>query len=149
MYRLTALGIAYDVGASDEIKTYLKNAGGKYIRKPYLDFITETMDEFTVIGFEREFAFDQGYQLIPKYWDEITQISNPVLFQGKKPETEIEKAIPTDVSIIEDQGKLELMLEHDGNVLAINDTPNQFLQRRLDKPSRVITGQDLENLEGE
>ena len=37
----TALGIAYDVGASDEIKTYLKNAGGKYIRKPYLDFITE------------------------------------------------------------------------------------------------------------
>ena len=47
------------------------------------------------------------------------------------------KAIPTDVSIIEDQGKLELMLEHDGNVLAINDTPNQFLQRRLDKPSAV------------
>ena len=37
----TALGIAYDVGASDEIKTYLKKAGGKYIRKPYLDFITE------------------------------------------------------------------------------------------------------------
>ena len=58
-----------------------------------LDFITETMEEFTVIGFEREFAFDQGYQLIPKYWDEITQISKPVLFQGKKPETEIEKAI--------------------------------------------------------
>ena len=58
-----------------------------------LDFITETMDEFTVIGFEREFAFDQGYQLIPKYWDEITQISKPVLCQGKKPETEIEKAI--------------------------------------------------------
>lgn len=45
------------------------------------------------------------------------------------------RATPTDVSIIEDQGKLELMLEHDGNVLAINDTPNQFLQRRLDKPS--------------
>ena len=60
---------------------------------------------------------------------------------------ELVKSIPTDVSIIEDQGKLELMLEHDGNVLAINDTPNQFLQRRLDKPSRVITGQDLESLE--
>lgn len=44
----TALGIAYDVGASDEIKTYLKNAGGKYIRKPYLDFITE-MDRLTNI----------------------------------------------------------------------------------------------------
>ncbi|MBQ7906213.1 MAG: ankyrin repeat domain-containing protein [Spirochaetaceae bacterium] len=37
----TALGYAYDYSASDEIKNYLKNAGGKYIRKPYLDFITE------------------------------------------------------------------------------------------------------------
>lgn len=48
---------------------------------------------------------------------------------------ELVKVIPTDVSIIEDEGKLELMLEHDGEVLAVNDTPNQFLQRRLDKPS--------------
>ena len=48
---------------------------------------------------------------------------------------ELVKSIPTAVSIIEDQGKLELMLEHDGNVLEVNDTPNQFLQRRLDKPS--------------
>lgn len=45
------------------------------------------------------------------------------------------RVTPTDVSIIEDEGKLELMLEHDGNVLSVNDTPNQFLQRRLDKPS--------------
>ena len=50
------------------------------------------------------------------------------------------REVPTDVSIIEDQGKLELMLEHDGNVLAINDTPNQFLQRRLDKPSAEWDG---------
>ena len=50
---------------------------------------------------------------------------------------------PTDVSIIEDQGKLELMLEHDGNVLAINDTPNQFLQRRLDKPTSQKINIDL------
>ena len=53
---------------------------------------------------------------------------------------ELVRATPTDVSIIEDQGKLELMLEHDGNVLAINDTPNQFLQRRLDKPSAEWDG---------
>lgn len=45
------------------------------------------------------------------------------------------RVTPTDVSIIEDQGKLELLLEHDSHVLAVNDTPNQFLQRRLDKPS--------------
>ena len=60
--------------------------------------------------------------------------------------TELEKATPTDVSIIEDQGKLELMLEHDGNVLAVNDTPNQFLQRRLDKPSAVWTPSNSQTL---
>ena len=58
-----------------------------------LEFTTEVLDEFTVIGFEKEFAFDQGYNLIPKYWDEINKISMPVLFYGKKPETDIEKAI--------------------------------------------------------
>lgn len=57
------------------------------------------------------------------------------LYKELGADEELVKSIPTDVSIIEDQGKLELMLEHDGNVLAVNDTPNQFLQRRLDKPS--------------
>ena len=42
-----------------------------------LEFTTEVLDEFTVIGFEKEFAFDQGYNLIPKYWDEINKISMP------------------------------------------------------------------------
>lgn len=52
---------------------------------------------------------------------------------------ELVRATPTEVSIIEDQGKLELMLEHDGNVLAVNDTPNQFLQRRLYKSSLIVS----------
>lgn len=85
--------------------------------------------------------------------DDVTNVDlitflkeNAILLEGGKTtynykelgvEDALVKSIATDVSIIEDQGKLELMLEHDGNVLAVNDTPNQFLQRRLDKPSAV------------
>ena len=69
--------------------------------------------------------------------EEIKEISKEGVVTEEQFE-ELVKVTPTDVSIIEDQGKLELMLEHDGNVLAINDTPNQYLQRRLDKPSKVI-----------
>lgn len=73
------------------LKIIISIKGGFTMDK--LEFTTEVLDEFTVIGFEKEFAFDQGYNLIPKYWDEINKISMPVLFYGKKPETDIEKAI--------------------------------------------------------
>lgn len=80
----TALGIAYDVGASDEIKTYLKNAGGKYIRKPYLDFITE-MNRLTNILLDHcdkskyshsevmEIVHDMGYS--GTFMDRATELS--------------------------------------------------------------------------
>lgn len=46
--------------------------------------------------------------------------------------------IVKSTQIIEDQGKLELATYDNGNnIVDLNDTPNQFLQRRLDKPSFV------------
>lgn len=94
--------------------------------------------------------------------DDVTNVDlitflkeNAILLEGGKTtynykelgvEDALVKSIATDVSIIEDQGKLELMLEHDGNVLAVNDTPNQFLQRRLDKPSAVWTPSNSQTL---
>lgn len=55
---------------------------------------------------------------------------------------ELVRATPTSVSIIEDQGKLELMLEHDGNVLDINETPNIFLQKKL------VSGTNIKTING-
>lgn len=49
--------------------------------------------------------------------------------------------------IIEDQGKLEIATYDAHNrIIDLNETPNQFLQRRLDKPSRVF---DLANADDE
>lgn len=84
------------------------------------------------------------YNVLEKDNNAFYQVNEVGVYKGEKLVatktnlSNLENSVPTDVSIIEDQGRLELMLEHDGNVLAVNDTPNQFLQRRLDKPSKTI-----------
>ena len=52
--------------------------------------------------------------------------------------------VPNDAYIVEDQGKLKLKLAHNGNILKVNDTPNQFLQRNLNKPAFRWNGSSSE-----
>ena len=106
---------------------------GKFLfRKTYSDYDRSKSIAYTLVRNNTMYSLSLNFDEEP-YAYSIGIDRDTILF-GSHFE-ELVRATPTDVSIIEDQGKLELMLEHDGNVLAINDTPNQFLQRRLDKPS--------------
>lgn len=46
-----------------------------------------------LIGFEKEFSFDNSYQEIPKYWDEICDKHCKRIYAGEDPITPEEKAI--------------------------------------------------------
>ena len=46
-----------------------------------------------LIGFESEFSFDNSYQEIPKYWDEICEKHCKRIYAGQDPVTPEEKAI--------------------------------------------------------
>ena len=58
-----------------------------------MDFVVEKMNEFKLIGFEREFSLDTSYEEVPKYWNEIFEKYVGPLMKKDKPETEIEEAI--------------------------------------------------------
>ncbi|MCH5297996.1 MAG: AraC family transcriptional regulator [Ruminococcus sp.] len=58
-----------------------------------MDYVVEKIEKFKLIGFEREFSFETGYQEIPKFWDEFCQKYMAPLMSKQKPETEIEKII--------------------------------------------------------
>ncbi|MGN0739013.1 MAG: effector binding domain-containing protein [Treponema sp.] len=57
-----------------------------------MDFTVEKMKEFSVIGFERGFSTETAYSEIPQFWDEIWEQYGIPLFNGKQPETPVEKA---------------------------------------------------------
>ena len=58
-----------------------------------MDYIIEESAEFTVIGFEREFAFDQGYEKVPKFWNEINEKHLAKAWQNSRPENAVEEAV--------------------------------------------------------
>lgn len=61
-----------------------------------MDFTVEKMDGFKVIGFERRFTAEDSYAKIPEFWDECRDgklYCMKDLWNGKKPETPVEKAI--------------------------------------------------------
>lgn len=58
-----------------------------------MDFRVEKMAAFTVIGFAREFTFEESHQAIPAFWDEIFEKHEARLDKGDASATEIEKAI--------------------------------------------------------
>lgn len=58
-----------------------------------MDYIVEKMEGFKLIGFEKEFSYENAHQEIPMFWGEISQKYLMPLMMGKKPESEIEKAI--------------------------------------------------------
>jgi len=58
-----------------------------------MEYKVEKMKGFKVIGFARKFSFESSYSEIPSYWNEIFEKYEKPLFKGKKPESEIEKAM--------------------------------------------------------
>ncbi|MDE5898746.1 MAG: AraC family transcriptional regulator [Treponemataceae bacterium] len=58
-----------------------------------VDYEVVSLKGFTVIGFEREFSFEDSYSQIPKFWDEVWGAPFKRLWDGKKPETDVEKAV--------------------------------------------------------
>ena len=75
-----------------------------------MDYVVEKMSGFKVIGFEREFQFESGYENIPKFWDEFCIKYMQPMMQNGKPSNEVEQVI-TDCCIgefgvcIDDIGK--------------------------------------------
>lgn len=57
-----------------------------------MNYTVEKMSGFKVIGFVREFSFENSYGLIPKFWDEISEKYENI-FMGKAPSNEIERAV--------------------------------------------------------
>lgn len=58
-----------------------------------VDYKIEKMDNFKVIGFEENIPMDRGYEMCPKMWDRLMEEYLNPLWQGKAPETDIERAI--------------------------------------------------------
>ncbi|WP_217957746.1 AraC family transcriptional regulator [Acutalibacter muris] len=58
-----------------------------------VDYKIEKMDSFKVIGFEEDIPMERGYELCPKMWDRLTKKYFSALWQGKTPETDLERAI--------------------------------------------------------
>lgn len=48
-----------------------------------MDYVVEKMPSFKVIGFARDFSFENSYMEIPKFWDEIYQKYNSKLYAGE------------------------------------------------------------------
>lgn len=58
-----------------------------------MNFEIEKMKNFQVIGYEREFTFDNAYHEIPKFWDEICAEKMAPLFNKEKPKNPEEETI--------------------------------------------------------
>lgn len=58
-----------------------------------MEYTVEKQEAFTLIGFAREIAFDDGYEDCPAFWEEFIPKYLTPLFQGKEPETPQEQAV--------------------------------------------------------
>lgn len=58
-----------------------------------MDYKITRMLSLKVIGFEREFTFEEGYKKIPKFWDEISSKHMSSVCAGNPPRNAQEKAI--------------------------------------------------------
>ncbi len=58
-----------------------------------MDFTVEKMDGFKIIGFEKNFCFDNSYDEIPKFWDELFIGTLMKIIIRNNPETEMERAV--------------------------------------------------------
>ena len=59
-----------------------------------MDFVVSPMWGMKLIGFEREFTYENGYDEIPKFWDEICEkYCNHTIYAGLAPSCPEEQAI--------------------------------------------------------
>lgn len=58
-----------------------------------MDYTVEKMEGFKVIGFEREFTYENAYAEIPKFWDELSEKYFSHLWGGRAPDDDIEETI--------------------------------------------------------
>ena len=58
-----------------------------------MDYVTENVKGFQVIGFEKEISYDTSYKDIPEFWDEFCKKYMKPRMDQKKPEGEIQQAI--------------------------------------------------------
>lgn len=58
-----------------------------------MNYVVEKMDGFKVIGFDREFTFEEGFMGVPKFWDDFCKKYCQPLTNKAKSATEIEETI--------------------------------------------------------
>lgn len=58
-----------------------------------MDFTVEKTESWQIIGVEKRFSTDSSYREIPKFWDSFCAAHCAPLWEGKKPETALERAI--------------------------------------------------------
>ncbi|MGN1137144.1 MAG: effector binding domain-containing protein [Oscillospiraceae bacterium] len=58
-----------------------------------MDFKVAKMFPFKVIGFQKEFSFEEAYAEIPKFWDEICEKYAQNVYMGNPPANAYEKAL--------------------------------------------------------
>lgn len=58
-----------------------------------MNFSVENMAGFKVIGFSREFSFENSYEEIPKFWNEVFVRYKAGLLTGAEPKSDVEKAV--------------------------------------------------------
>ena len=58
-----------------------------------MDFKITTMFPFKVIGFQREFSYENAYSEIPKFWDEVCEKYASNVYAGNAPANEYENAL--------------------------------------------------------
>jgi len=81
-------------GDSSKIKVFLPLKISIILQGGFdMEYTAEKMSSFSVVGFEREFSFETSYRDIPQYWQEIFQTYQKPMMEGKKPETDIQKAM--------------------------------------------------------
>lgn len=101
----------------DIVKYNIILLGNLYFYKSY-------KDDVGYVGFAYDALSDGAYRL------EVYDNSIYLSFANFLNEDVIE-AIPTDVRLIEDQGKLQLQLEHDTQVLSIDEDVNDLLGNKF------------------
>lgn len=73
------------------LRIHLSITGGEKMEHKY---VVSPMWGFKLIGFEREFSYDEGYREIPEFWDEICEkYCNHTIYAGLAPSCPEEQAI--------------------------------------------------------
>lgn len=81
-------------GDSSKIKTFLPLKISIVIQGGNdMDYTVEKMSGFKVIGFARNFSYENAYAEIPKFWDEFCEKYMTPLTQSNKPKNDVEKTI--------------------------------------------------------